>query len=103
MHEHSFNPGRIDPTNAAWDDSRKPLAAAWQTIGGSNPGTRFFTVNLQLTAKLDSSTVFGNPRPPVNAGVAQRTDQITVLAVRGFLRLFSALHRSGTDDFSRTS
>jgi len=76
----TYNPGRIEPTNAAWDDSRKPLAAAWQTIGGSNPGTHFFTVNLQLTAKLDSSSVFGNPRPPVNAWVEQRTEQVTVLA-----------------------
>lgn len=28
---NSLNPGRIDPTNAAWDDSRKPLVAEWET------------------------------------------------------------------------
>ncbi|EGO23670.1 hypothetical protein SERLADRAFT_356525 [Serpula lacrymans var. lacrymans S7.9] len=72
----SYNPGRIDPTNAAWKDSRKPLAAAWQTRNGD----RLFSVNLQLTAKLDSSTTEGNTRPPINAWVAERMEQVAVVA-----------------------
>lgn len=73
----SFNPGRIDPTNSAWDDSRKPLAAAWETTSGE----RLFTVNVHLVAKLDSSSTQGDARPPVNADVQQRTSQVEVLAV----------------------
>ncbi|KAF4577133.1 hypothetical protein EYR36_005120 [Pleurotus pulmonarius] len=68
----SFNPGRIDPTNAAWIDSRKPLAAAWQTTSGH----RFFTINLHLTSKSGSASTQGDARPPVNLGVDQRTSQI---------------------------
>ncbi|KII86960.1 hypothetical protein PLICRDRAFT_113396 [Plicaturopsis crispa FD-325 SS-3] len=71
----SYNPGRIDPTNAAWKASRKPLAAAWQTQSGK----RFYTVNVQLTAKLGSSATEGDARTPVNGGVDQRTSQIGVI------------------------
>ncbi|KAH7909912.1 DNase I-like protein [Hygrophoropsis aurantiaca] len=72
----SYNPGRIDPTNAAWKSSRKPLAAVWQTSSGK----RFFTVNVQLTAKLGSSSTWGDARPPINGGVAQRTKQVQAIA-----------------------
>ena len=74
---HRFNPGRIDPTNAAWDASRKPLVAAWETPSGA----RFFTVNLHLTAKLDGSSTQGNARPPINGGVDQRIAQVETIAV----------------------
>ncbi|KAK7225420.1 hypothetical protein V2G26_013423 [Clonostachys chloroleuca] len=37
-----YNPGRIDPANAAWVSSRKPLVAEWQTVVGNHV---FFTVN----------------------------------------------------------
>ncbi|OBZ71156.1 hypothetical protein A0H81_08732 [Grifola frondosa] len=72
----TFNPGRIDPTNAAWEASRKPLVAAWETTSGD----RFFTVNLHLTAKLGGSSTQGDARPPVNAGVEQRTSQVETVA-----------------------
>ncbi|KAF7978492.1 hypothetical protein HWV62_45637 [Athelia sp. TMB] len=72
----TYNPGRIDPANAAWNASRKPLVAAWETPKGN----RFFTVNLQLTAKLDSTTLEANPRPPINAFVDQRTSQVEVIS-----------------------
>ena len=73
----SFNPGRIDPTNAAWNSSRKPLVAHWETPSG----TRFFTINLHLTAKLGGTSTQGDARPPINTGVAQRTSQVKVVAV----------------------
>ncbi|TCD70910.1 hypothetical protein EIP91_001219 [Steccherinum ochraceum] len=81
----SFNPGRIDPTNAAWNASRKPLVAAWETTNGQ----RFFTINVHLTAKLDSTTTQGNARPPVNAAVEQRTSQVETIAtfVKSLLKL----------------
>ncbi|EMD39810.1 hypothetical protein CERSUDRAFT_103752 [Gelatoporia subvermispora B] len=74
----SFNPGRIDPTNSSWDDSRKPLAAAWETSNGD----RFFTVNLHLVAKTGDTdeSVQGNARPPVNTDVAKRTSQVEIVA-----------------------
>jgi len=76
----TLNPGRIDPSNSAWDDSRKPLVAVWESALSNSTGDRFFTVNVQLTAKLDSSSVQGNARPPVNEGVSQRTDQVNVIS-----------------------
>ncbi|KAI0352619.1 DNase I-like protein [Trametes cingulata] len=72
----TFNPGRIDPTNAAWDSSRKPLVAAWETATGA----RFFTINLHLIAKLGGSSTQGDARPPVNGGVEQRISQVQIIA-----------------------
>nr|VWP01052.1 Small G-protein Ras2 [Ganoderma boninense] len=80
----TFNPGRIDPTNAAWNASRKPLVAHWETPSG----TRFFTVNLHLTAKLGGTSTQGDARPPINAG-DQRTSQVKTVAtfVKSLLKL----------------
>ena len=74
---HSFNPGRIDPTNAVWDASRKPLVAHWETPAGDD----FFTINLHLVSKDGGSSTQGNARPPVNLPVAMRTGQVSVVAV----------------------
>ncbi|KAK8077705.1 endonuclease/exonuclease/phosphatase family protein-like protein [Apiospora saccharicola] len=43
-----YNPGLIDPTNVAFSNSRKPLAAAWQTLDGNNT---FYTVNVHWGSK----------------------------------------------------
>ncbi|KAF2222240.1 endonuclease/Exonuclease/phosphatase [Elsinoe ampelina] len=72
----SLNPGLIDPTNEAWEASRKPLVAQWTTFDGIS---RFFTINLHLTSKGGSSSLQGDPRPPVNGGVEQRLAQLTVV------------------------
>ncbi|KAJ6559253.1 Endonuclease/exonuclease/phosphatase [Mycena vulgaris] len=72
----SLNPGRIDPTNAAWTDSRKPLAAMWKTASGHT----LFTVNLHLVSKGGSTTGHGDARPPVNLPVDQRTSQVETVA-----------------------
>ncbi|KAG6900178.1 hypothetical protein C0993_001890 [Termitomyces sp. T159_Od127] len=72
----NFNPGRIDPTNAAWDASRKPLVAQWQTPSGST----LFTVNVHLTSKGGSSSNWGDARPPVNLPVDVRMEQISLVA-----------------------
>jgi len=74
----SLNPGRIDPTNSAWEDSRKPLVAVWEPV--AEGGERFFTINLQLIAKVGSSSFEGDARPPVNLGVQQRTAQVVEIA-----------------------
>jgi len=72
----SLNPGRVDPTNAAWQDSRKPLAAQWTTASGHT----LFTVNLHLVSKDGSTTGQGDARPPVNLPVAQRTSQVETVS-----------------------
>ncbi|KAH8100026.1 DNase I-like protein [Cristinia sonorae] len=72
----SLNPGRIDPMSIAWEDTRKPLAAAWQTITGE----RFFTVNVHLSSKRDSSSQHGDARPPVNGHAERRTHQVNITA-----------------------
>ncbi|KAF2836651.1 DNase I-like protein [Patellaria atrata CBS 101060] len=76
--ELKFNPGRIDPLNTdAWTASRKPLAAAWETLDGRN---KFFTVNVHFGSKGGSSSIEGDPRPPVNGGVDDRQKQAEVTA-----------------------
>ncbi|KAJ7069845.1 DNase I-like protein [Mycena amicta] len=72
----SLNPGRVDPNNTAWQDSRKPLAAMWKT----HAGRTLFTVNLHLVSKDGSTTGQGDARPPVNLPVVQRTAQVDAVA-----------------------
>jgi predicted extracellular nuclease len=75
--ELKYNPGLIDPSNDAWDDSRKPLAAAWETLDGKN---KFFTVNVHFTSKGGGSSIEGDARPPVNGGVATREAQAKLVS-----------------------
>ncbi|KAI8955165.1 DNase I-like protein [Xylaria longipes] len=75
-----YNPGLIDPTNAAWNESRKPLVAAWELVGtkskkGNGKSKPLFTVNVHFTSKGGSSSLHGDARPPVNGGVDQRIAQ----------------------------
>ncbi|KIM43160.1 hypothetical protein M413DRAFT_443970 [Hebeloma cylindrosporum] len=76
----NFNPARIDPLNPAWDSSRKPLVAHWQTKKGQD----LFTVNVHLASKGGSSSTQGDARPPVNSPIEARTAQVT--AVAGFVK-----------------
>ena len=71
-----YNPGRIDPTNAAWNATRKPLVAHWQTKSGKD----LFTINVHLSSKGGSSSTQGDARPPVNSPIEARTAQTTVVA-----------------------
>ncbi|KAF2160849.1 hypothetical protein M409DRAFT_59635 [Zasmidium cellare ATCC 36951] len=79
----TYNPGRIEPSNPAWTASRKPLAAHWETVesrgrGWDRQSSTFFTVNVHWTSKGGSSSLHGDPRPPVNGGVDQRNQQANV-------------------------
>ncbi|KAM3423935.1 hypothetical protein BST61_g1329 [Cercospora zeina] len=74
-----YNPGLVDPTNAAWTSSRKPIAAHWETVQRSGRGGTFFTVNNHWTAKGGSSSLHGDARPPINGGVDRRLEQAQVL------------------------
>ncbi|PYH92396.1 endonuclease/exonuclease/phosphatase family protein [Aspergillus ellipticus CBS 707.79] len=73
----SYNPGLIEPGNKAWDDSRKPLVAEWETLDGKNG---FYTINVHFTSKYDSTSLEGDPRPPVNGWVETRVEQARVVA-----------------------
>ncbi|KAL3477123.1 Endonuclease/exonuclease/phosphatase [Aspergillus californicus] len=72
-----YNPGLIDPGNSAWDASRKPLVAAWETLDGKNP---FYTINVHLTSKGGGSSLQGDVRPPINGGVEKRLAQAGIIA-----------------------
>lgn len=76
-----YNPGRIDPVNAAWTASRKPLVAEWEVLSkkGQSDG-KFFTVNVHFGSKGGSSSIQGDARPPVNGGVADRQTQAELTA-----------------------
>lgn len=85
----TFNPGRIDPANPAWEASRKPIAAAWMAKGAKRP---FYTVNVHFSSKGGGTTLHGDARPPVNGGVARRKVQASVTGVSFFF--FSSLSSS---------
>ncbi|KAF9483503.1 DNase I-like protein [Pholiota conissans] len=72
----NFNPGRIDPTNAAWNSTRKPLVAHWRTKLGFD----LFTINVHLSSKGGSSSTQGDARPPVNSPIEARTAQVANVA-----------------------
>ncbi|KAK6443464.1 hypothetical protein LTR95_000291 [Oleoguttula sp. CCFEE 5521] len=66
-----YNPGRIT-TPQVFNSSRKPLVAEWETVDGKG---HFFTVNVHFTSKGGSSSLQGDPRPPVNGGIDNRIAQ----------------------------
>ncbi|KAI4166606.1 MAG: hypothetical protein LQ343_007912 [Gyalolechia ehrenbergii] len=69
-----FNPGRIDAP-PVFTSSRKPLVAQWETLDGKG---NFFTVNVHWTSKGGSTSLQGDPRPPVNGGIDARNAQANV-------------------------
>lgn len=69
------NPGLIDPSNSAWQASRKPLAAQWETV---KEKSTLFTVNVHFSSKGGSSSIEGDARPPVNGAIQQRLAQANV-------------------------
>ncbi|WP_265443945.1 lamin tail domain-containing protein [Flexivirga meconopsidis] len=74
----TFSPGRIDPTNPAWDDSRKPLVGQfeWQ-------GKPLFVIANHFNSKGGDDSIMGRFQPPVRGSETQRNAQATV--VRGFV------------------
>jgi predicted extracellular nuclease len=66
----SASPGRIDPTNAAWDDSRKPLVGefTWQ-------GQTLFVIANHFASKGGDQPLFGRYQPPARSSEVQRHQQ----------------------------
>jgi len=74
----SASPGRIDPTNPAFANSRKPLAGEF-----TFNGRRVFVIGNHLNSKGGDQPLFGANQPPVLRSEAQRVQQAQV--IRGFV------------------
>jgi hypothetical protein len=70
----SLGAGRIDPGNAAWTDSRKPLAAQFEIDGNA-----VIVINNHLNSKGPDQPLFGPEQPPQLTSETQRLQQVEVL------------------------
>jgi len=70
----TFSPGRVDPINAGWKSSRKPLAAEF-TFNGQP----VIVIGNHLVAKLADQPLFGQNQPPALLSEDQRTLQTLTL------------------------
>jgi hypothetical protein len=69
-----YSPGRIDPTNSAFANSRKPLAGEflWQ-------GRTFFAIANHFNSKGGDDPLFGRFQPPVRRTEVQRHQQAAIV------------------------
>lgn len=74
----SVSPGRIEPADPAWDDSRKPLVGEFRWNG-----TRFFAIANHFASKGGDQPLFGVNQPPERSSEEQRHQQAQV--VRDFV------------------
>jgi uncharacterized protein len=72
--ELRYSPGRIDPNNSAFNDSRKPLAGefTWR-------GKTFFAIANHFNSKGGDHPLFGRFQPPVRISEVQRHQQAAVV------------------------
>ena len=73
-----YSPGRIDPTNTAFNSSRKPLAAEFEWKGRT-----VFAIANHFNSKGGDDPLFGRRQPPVQTTTVQRHQQAEV--VGGFV------------------
>jgi uncharacterized protein len=66
----SFSPGRVDPTNAAFNSSRKPLAGEFRLHG-----KKVFLVANHFSSKGGDDPIFGRFQPPVRSSEVARHEQ----------------------------
>ena len=69
-----FSPGRIDPENGAWTDSRKPLAGEFRFRGKT-----YFVIANHFNSKGGDSPLFGRFQPTVRPSEVQRHQQAQVV------------------------
>ncbi|MBI5651263.1 MAG: lamin tail domain-containing protein [Chloroflexi bacterium] len=74
----TFSPGRIDPANAAFNTSRKPLAGEFMF-----KGDKVFVIANHWNSKGGDQPLFGHFQPPILSSETQRVQQATV--VRNFV------------------
>ncbi|WP_449538821.1 5'-nucleotidase C-terminal domain-containing protein [Ferdinandcohnia sp. Marseille-Q9671] len=70
----TLNPGRIDPTNPAFDNSRKPLAAQF-TFKGED----VVVIANHWNSKSGDTPLFGSTQPPVYGSEEQRKQIATIV------------------------
>lgn len=75
----SYNPGRIDPTNAAFNSSRKPLAAQFEF-----KGEKVIVIANHFNSKSGDKGPFGVVQPPKLASEQQR--HLIAAVVNGFVK-----------------
>ncbi len=74
----TLSPGRIDPTNPAWEDSRKPLVGQFRFRGQD-----VFVIANHFASKGGDDPLFGRWQQPVRSSETQRHAQARV--VRSFV------------------
>ena len=74
----TLSPGRIDPTNDAWDNSRKPLAGEFKYRGET-----VFVIANHFNSKGGDDPLMGRFQPPTRSSEVQRHQQAE--EVRGFV------------------
>jgi len=72
--ELTFSPGRVDPANAAWTTSRKPLAGEF-TYGGA----KLFVIANHFNSKGGDDPLMGRFQPPTRISEVQRHKQAQVV------------------------
>ncbi|MCI0636652.1 MAG: nuclease, partial [Actinobacteria bacterium] len=70
----SASPGRVDPSDPAWDDSRKPLAGEFRMHG-----KKVFVIVNHFASKGGDHPLFGRFQPPVRSSEVQRHAQAQVV------------------------
>ncbi|MET8756550.1 endonuclease/exonuclease/phosphatase family protein [Lentzea sp. NPDC004782] len=70
----SISPGRVDPLNDAWANSRKPLAGEFKFRGRT-----VFIVANHFNSKGGDEAMHGRNQPPTRSSEVQRTKQATAL------------------------
>lgn len=81
------SPGRVDPANEAWENSRKPLAGEFVFKGRT-----VFVIANHFNSKGGDQPTHGRFQPPVRSSEVQRAKQATVL--RGFVDSLLASDKS---------
>jgi uncharacterized protein len=66
----SFSPGRVSPTNPAWNSSRKPLAAEFKIRNRT-----FFMIANHFSSKGGDQPLFGRFQPPARSSEVARHQQ----------------------------
>src|SRR5262249_5970844 len=69
-----FSPGRIDPSNAAWSTSRKPIAGEF-----SFHGHHLIVIGNHFNSKGGDQALEGHFQPPTLVSAIQRTNQAIVV------------------------
>ncbi|MFF4569365.1 endonuclease/exonuclease/phosphatase family protein [Streptomyces sp. NPDC001410] len=83
----SYSPGRINPTNSAWNSSRKPLAGEF-----TFQGKTVFVIANHFNSKGGDQPLYARVQPPTRSSETQRAQQAT--QVNGFVKQLLAVQPS---------